>query len=275
MKIKNPGFQPGYSPITKLDDLPWDDPKNPQINFGVLVLEPKSQYILKTKNEKSALLMKGAVKITYWVKGQEKETLKANRGSIFDENPTCILVSRDYILEFTTESEPAELILSQTPNEKSYIPRIFMPKDCQSENRGAGAMRETSTRVVRTIYDFNNCPESNLVLGEVINYPGKWSSYPPHGHPQPEIYHYRFLPEQGFGLGMMGYEDVVSVKNGDTIVITDGVVHSQTAAPGYAMYYAWAIRHLDGKPWTSFEFDPDHTWVMDPKNDSKIWPYPK
>ena len=40
-----------------------------------------------------------------------------------------------------------------------------------------------------------------MVLGEVVNLPGKWSSYPPHHHPQPECYFYRFDKPMGFGAG--------------------------------------------------------------------------
>jgi 5-deoxy-glucuronate isomerase len=135
-------------------------------------------------------------------------------------------------------------------------------------------MRETSTRIVRTIFDQSNMPASKLVLGEVITYPGKWSSYPPHHHPQPEIYHYRFYPEQGFGFGMLG-DDVVKIKQADTVLILNDLSHPQTAAPGYAMYYIWVIYNLDGNPYGTPIFEPEHTWVMDKQNDSKIWPFPK
>ena len=38
--------------------------------------------------------------------------------------------------------------------------------------------------------------------------------------------------------------------------------HSQTAAPGYAMCYAWGIRHLDGDPWIKTRIDdPEHSWL--------------
>jgi 5-deoxy-glucuronate isomerase len=138
-----------------------------------------------------------------------------------------------------------------------------------SENRGAGTMQETSTRIVRTVFDHANHPESNLVIGEVVNYPGKWSSYPPHHHAQPEIYHYRFYPKQGFGFGML-QDDGVLLKHGDSTLIIHDDVHSQTSAPGYAMWYLWAIRHLEGNPYGPVTFLEEHKWVME--KDAKIWP---
>jgi 5-deoxy-glucuronate isomerase len=130
-------------------------------------------------------------------------------------------------------------------------------------------MRETSTRIVRTIIEDPRAPWSNLVLGEVITFPGKWSSYPPHHHPQPEIYHYRFAPSGGFGFAAIGDEGCV-VRNRDTILIPPHAVHPQTAAPGYAMFYIWVIRHLDGDRYGVPTFVPEHSWVTDPA--AKIWP---
>lgn len=130
-------------------------------------------------------------------------------------------------------------------------------------------MKETSTRVVRTIFDKSNSANSNLVLGEVINYPGKWSSYPPHHHPQPEIYYYKFQPHNGYGFSQLG-DDVVKVQNCDTVKILDDVSHPQVTAPGYAMFYVWVIRHLDGDPYITPTFEPEHLWVT--QKDAAIWP---
>lgn len=96
-----------------------------------------------------------------------------------------------------------------------------MPKDVRSDIFGGGTLNETSIRTVRTVFDGEINPLSNMVLGEVINHPGKWSSYPPHHHPQPEIYHYRFFPEQGFGISVLD-DDASVVKHGDTTLIPPG-----------------------------------------------------
>jgi 5-deoxy-glucuronate isomerase len=134
-------------------------------------------------------------------------------------------------------------------------------------------MGETSTRLVRTTFDDRNAPEANLVVGEVVTFPGKWSSYPPHRHPQPEIYHYRFFPEHGFGHATVG-DAVLKVGHGDTVKILQGVSHPQVAAPGYAMYYLWVIRHLDGNRYGEKSgtpiFEPEHLWVTE--IDAVIWP---
>jgi len=116
---------------------------------------------------------------------------------------------------------------------------------------------------VRTIFDFRNRPQARLVLGEVVTLPGRWSSYPPHHHPQPEIYHYRFSQPSGFGFSEAG-GGVVRVRHGDTLKIPPGADHAQVAAPGYPMYYLWVIRHLDGNPYRKPEFTESHRWLLDP-----------
>ncbi len=272
MKLTNPKLREGYNPITKMEDFDWDDPKNTKMDFGILRLKGGDSYTLDNENEKAVLLMTGSVTLKW-----NDESVEASRKSIFDDDPCALLVPRNTNIEIqVSEScKSAELCLLQTIGDNDFTPRFFPPEECLTEQFGKGTLRETSTRDVRTIFDANNMPESNLVLGEVINYPGKWSSYPPHGHDQPEIYHYRFLPEKGFGFGMDGYDEVKILRNGDTLAIINGAPHSQTSAPGYAMYYIWAIRHLKDNPYGPEDprkFVPSHTWVMDPGNNKKIWP---
>ena len=79
---------------------------------------------------------------------------------------------------------------------------MYKPEDTDTWARGnKGELMGCIKRDVRTCFDLDNAPYSNMVLGEVVNLPGKWSSYPPHHHPQPECYFYRFDKPMGFGAG--------------------------------------------------------------------------
>jgi 5-deoxy-glucuronate isomerase len=149
-----------------------------------------------------------------------------------------------------------------TANERSFPATLYLPKDITPEFRGAGLVQGACLRNVRLIFDRTTRPESNLVVGEVVNYPGKWSSYPPHHHDQPEIYHYRFTDPRGYGHAELG-EDVAKVRDGDTVFIPPGLDHAQVSAPGYGMYYLWMIRHLPGNPYTGFTFAEEHRWTLD------------
>ena len=239
------------------------------MDFGIMRLHAGETFDLNDQEEKAVLLMTGVVKFTWHDENGDLEVGKAERSSIFDEAPWCLHVPSQIgiTIEATNESE---LAIIKTFNDQQFQPRLHAAAECQDERRGEGTMRETSTRIVRTIFDYSTAPDANLVLGEVITFPGKWSSYPPHYHPQPEIYHYRFLPEQGFGVGVLG-EEAVKIEHCDTVTIFN-FTHAQAAAPGYAMYYIWAIRHLDGNPYIKPVFEEKHLWVTDKDNEAKIWP---
>ncbi len=117
----------------------------------------------------------------------------------------------------------------------------------------------TFLRTVRTVFDGKIAPLSNMVMGEVIN------------HPQPEIYHYRFFPEQGFGVSLLD-DEVYTVKQGDTSLIHPDKTHSQVAVPGSAMYYVRMIPHLPEDRWlpTTPYYRKEHKWLLE--KDVKIWP---
>ena len=109
-----------------------------------------------------------------------------------------------------------------------------------------------------------------MVLGEVINLPGKWSSYPPHHHPQPEVYFYRLDKPQGFGAGWGNGELYETHHNGMSLITSK--MHSQVTAPGYACCYAWGIRHLPGDPWDKTRVDDvEHEWLVRDDADDHIW----
>ena len=80
-------------------------------------------------------------------------------------------------------------------------------------------------------------------------------------HAQPEIYYYRFAPEHGYGHAELG-EDVMKIKQHDLLRITGARDHSQTAAPGFDMYYLWAVRHLDDNPYTGFEYTKPYDTLL-------------
>ena len=148
---------------------------------------------------------------------------------------------------------------------------MYTPDTVQTQHAGChGELLGCMEREIKTFFDHDNAPFSNMVLGEVLNHPGKWSSYPPHHHPQPEVYFYRFDYPQGFGAGFANGEIYQTGHNGLS-VINHGF-HSQTAAPGYAMCYAWGIRHLEGDPWMKTRIDDEaHEWLWKPDANEHIY----
>ena len=252
-------FHYGYNPITEIDGKH----SNMLMDFGILKMQKGQQEVNEEDKERAYLLIQGEV-VLKW----EDNKAEIKRTSCFDENPWCLHVPSGVEVKVTALGE-SELVVQKTDNDRTFPAKLYTQEECRSEQFGAGTMNETSTRTVRTIFDYSNAPYSNMVIGEVIDHPGKWSSYPPHDHPQPEVYYYRFLPEQGFGVSIIG-EDAFVIKNNDTVAIPGGLVHPQVSAPGYAMYYCWMIRHLKDNPFDERIFADEHKWLLD--KDAKIWP---
>jgi 5-deoxy-glucuronate isomerase len=250
------GFRPGYTPVTTEGESSHDT----GIDFGIHILSRGDRIRETTAKETCWLLLKGDVEVTL---GGNTSTIR--RASFFDENPSAIHVPTGTDLEIRGMDSGAEFCVARTTNLAQFQSKIFLPNETRSENRGEGQVQGACTRIVRTVFDKTNREKAQIVLGEVVNLPGRWSSYPPHHHDQPEIYHYRFSEPSGYGHAELG-EDVVKVKQYDTIKILDRKDHSQVSAPGYGMYYVWVIRHLSKNPYTQPEFTKEHAWTMDPKN---------
>jgi 5-deoxy-glucuronate isomerase len=240
--------------------------KHPEMlmDFGILKLDAGDEFADKQRKERAFLLLSGSVEFE-WDGGKAL----AERKSCFDEEPTCLHVASGIPVDVRAREPGAEVIVLRTANERTFPSILFRPQDCQVRQVGVGTMHEMATRTVRTVFDKSNRPQSNLVLGETVNQPGRWSGFPPHCHPQPEIYLYKFNRGEGFGYAELG-EYVYKVRNNDVTLMSDGVSHPQVAAPGYAMFYLWVIRHLDGKPYTGPIFDPEYLWLNN--KDAPIWP---
>ena len=247
----------GYHQLTSVDDgLAFMD-------FGIIKLDKSETFHNSDKKERAILLIQGEAIVVY---GGMEQHIK--RASFFDENPVCIHLPSEKEVSITASSR-AELAFQAVYNDNAFQPKIYTQDECVTEQFGKNVMGETSLRYVRTIIDDSIAPYSNLVIGEVINFPGKWSSYPPHHHAQPEIYHFRMYPEQGFGFSCEG-EDVYKVYDRDTAVIKGGLVHPQVAAPGYAMYYIWMIPHTPKRWQKDRIYLQKDEWLLD--GNARIWP---
>ncbi|VYU34562.1 5-deoxyglucuronate isomerase [Clostridium tertium] len=226
------------------------------------IAEGELKELFEDEKEMAVLLIDGEGSFAW---DDREEAIK--RTSLFDEEPTCLHLSKGKKV-VVKATKDMEILVQCTDNNDEFESKFYTPQNIKSDVFGEGVLQGTSRRIVRTIFDYNNAPYSNMVMGEVITYPGKWSSYTPHHHPQPEVYYYRFDREQGFGVSIIG-DDAFVIKDRSAAFIPGGLVHPQTSAPGYAMYYCWMIRHLENNPWTDRIEDEAHTWML--KEDAKIW----
>jgi 5-deoxy-glucuronate isomerase len=261
MIIKNKnGFKQGYNSITEMDTEDQDI----MMDFGILKLSSGSEYSDTSNKEKAILLIYGEVELEW---DDQKAVIK--RGSFVDDDPWTLNVSGNTSVKITGISQDSELAIMKTENEKQFESKLYTDKDCRIEIRGKGFMNEAGTRIVKTIMDVSVTTDSNFMLGEDVQYPGKWAGFPSHHHEQPEIYYYKLHPENGFGLLKLG-DEALLIEHNDTVKILPNLDHPQVAAPGYAMYFLWVIRHLKGNPYVKPTFEKEHLWVEEPN--AVLWP---
>lgn len=261
LKEHRAGFALGRTAITRFQE---EDPTGIAVSVWKFSANERASETLS--RETAYLLMSGELEVQV---GGRVQLL--SRGSLFDDLPSTVHAGRGEKILFVPKSD-VELTIYETENDRPLPARIYLPKDVRDELRGKDQVRDAALRFVRTIFDATNShPDARLVLGEVVNLPGRWSSYPPHHHPQPEIYHYRFTAPEGWGHAELG-DEVLKIRANDTLKIFDGNDHPQCAAPGYGMYYSWVIRHLPEKKYDVPEFTAEHRWILKPGE--KFW-WPK
>jgi 5-deoxy-glucuronate isomerase len=247
------GFARGYTAITREGERTLDT----GLDFGIRVLDEGETRRECCQKETVWVLLSGEADIEL-----DGARVSLRRASLFDERPAAIHVAAGETFAVTARAR-TEWACVATTNEQTFASRLFLPAECGIEKRGDGLVQGTCVREVRLVFDRETRPLSNLVAGEVVNFPGRWSSYPPHHHAQPEIYHYRFTHPQGYGHAELG-DRVFKVRAHDTLKILNGDDHAQVSAPGYGMWYLWIVRHLPGAPYTGFAFDAEHEWTLDP-----------
>ncbi len=215
----------------------------------------ESLTILEPEKETALLLLSGDLEFDF--EGRQE---KAGRRNVFLDKPYSLHCCKGKEITVKAFSE-SRLLIQQTTNERTFESTFYTPQMCTLEEFGKEKWGGTADRQVLTVFDYSNEPWSNLVMGEVFHKPGCWTSYPPHYHPQPELYYYEFDKPQGFGVGFNG-DDCYKVEDQSYLAITPMHAHQQVAAPGYRMYFAWLIRHLEGDPWIKTRIDvPEHAWL--------------
>jgi 5-deoxy-glucuronate isomerase len=229
-------------------------------------LEPGESVQLEGADEIAAVVLTGAVKAR--TDSTDLGTA-GGRSDPFRELGHAVYAPAGAGLELTAGPQGALLAtVRAAPGEgEPGAARIIGP----DEQRVASVGTDNWARTVRTILGPEDAA-SRLLLGETLNPPGNWSSYPPHKHDThtppdevrlEEVYLFRVNPSAGFGVQLLyepGRERTFIVHDGDVAVIRSGY-HPVVAAPGYELYYLWALAG-EGRRMIP-RLDPDHAWVQE------------
>ena len=132
----------------------------------------------EAENETALLLMAGDVDFVF-----DGKTENAKRRSPFLDKATAIHFARNNTVTVKANEE-SRIVIEQTDNSNDFGVHYYKGEDMTVQHFGADQWDGTADRQVLTVFDYENAPYSNLVLGEVFHKPGCWTSYPPHYHPQ-------------------------------------------------------------------------------------------
>jgi 5-deoxy-glucuronate isomerase len=236
-----------------------------ELELGLAHVLPASPYTGGSPGLETLVVILGGACSVSVERGPEWHDL-GQRKSVFDGRSTSVYIPPGREFRVSAQHE-AEIALIRAPAGPSGDAYVIRPADVTVATRGAGAFR----REVHTFLPGSR-PAARLIAGETFNDPGAWSSYPPHKHDRSdppaearlqEIYHFRLQPAQGFGLQRVyspekGLDCAFTIEDGDSVIIPFGY-HPVVAAPGYRLYYLWALAG-EGRE-LRFVEDPAHSWA--------------
>ncbi|MEJ5252930.1 MAG: 5-deoxy-glucuronate isomerase, partial [Armatimonadota bacterium] len=195
--MKQVTLQQGYNSLVREGEMEY-------IQFGVYRGSAGDTFTLDTGEHEAVLvILSGRCHLhvneqTYPQVGGRRSVFEGNAWSLYAPNHTSITV------EVVDE---AEVAISQTRVPAAGEPRLIAPQEVNVRDVGVWNWR----RDVKDIVD-KRIPASRLVVGETINPPGNWSSWPPHKHDvhhppfeskQEEVYFFKVQPANSFGVARL------------------------------------------------------------------------
>ena len=287
MSLHVPASDPGTSGdlvnVTR-QDAKWD-----WTGIQVLRLAPGDPIAIETGDREMFVLpLAGGLQVsisdgagtrvaTYDLTGRE---------SVFTRVTDFAYVGRDSVLTLQSEG-PAEVALPASRCDRALPPAYGPAEDVPVELRGSGnATRQVTNFGVPGVWDHAD----KIICCELITPDGNWSSYPPHKHdasePCPvvneEIYYYRIAghdqvtpSREGVGYhrtytgpehaaaGLAPLDEMIEVRDNDTVLVPHGYHGPCIAAPGYPMYYLNIMAGPAEERALAFCDDPAHGWIRD------------
>jgi len=252
-------LKPGYTEI-----VGRDYPHLELVSFGIITLEAAKTFEDNTGDDEVALvLLSGAARIS--AKGLDPHR-DLRRRSVFLDKPWGVYLPRK--TTFGLEAlEPVSIARANCPTDQDHPVALVSPDQIPELSVGAHNWRRRIFNIIGPAV-----AASHLVVGETINPPGNWSSWPPHRHDHDnppfesdmeETYYYKVNPVGGFGLQRVYNDDrtldeVLVVQEGDLVALPEGY-HPVVAAAGYELYYLWVLAGK-GRVLRPYS-DPAYAWV--------------
>ncbi len=246
------------------------------LEFNLLRLPGGESYTLTADERETVFyLLGGAAALTS--NALPSPVTLGPRRTVFEDGPSAVYLPPRAGARVTAMGAPLEAAVVRAPSASRASAAPLTPSMLERRDVGAANWR----RAVYNVVDAARGAE-RLMVGETINPPGHWSSYPPHKHdtrtpsgelPMEEVYYYLVRPAGGFGLQLLytaagapePIDDVYRVEHGDLLVIPRGY-HPVVAAAGYDLFYLWAMAGEESR-YGAWSDDPAHAWVRERERD--------
>ncbi len=237
-----------------VQDLEW-------INLFILRLKSGECVSLGEKEKEiGCLLCTGKVEVN-------NKYVLGPRSEIFNSKPWGLYIppGKKVDIKASDSSELVFATVKSEPNDMDIV--VINPNGVERRTVGIHNWKRYVTQVID-----RKIGARHIIMGETVNPPGNWSSYPPHKHDKhippyewkmEEVYLYRLNPPNGFGFQRIYTEEgdideVYTVTDYTALSITRGY-HPVVAAPGYSLYYLWVLAGED--PVNIPRDDIKHAWV--------------
>jgi 5-deoxy-glucuronate isomerase len=243
------------------------------LEFSLLSLPPGRSHTVPPDDQETVVyLLSGEGEVAGGA-GQRDAFVLGPRADAFTDAPWAVYLPPRAGPRITARGHALLAAIVRAPSASRAPAVLVTPRDVERRTAGAANWQ-------RTVYGVVDAARGagRLMVGETINPPGNWSSYPPHKHdtrapsgelPMEEVYFYLTRPAGGFGLQMLytapGHpepiDEIYRVEAGDLLVIPRGY-HPVVAAAGYDLYYLWAMAGEESR-YGAWSDDPAHAWVRD------------
>ena len=232
------------------------------LDFDLLSL--KNNVVIKKifrSQEAVAVILSGKAKLS--IDGHD---YLLKRRDVFKDIASAVYIPLNtrFSIHSLSKTEIAICLCSASIKTKSFYKS---PEQIKSKTVGKADFERSVKNIVS-----DKDGSHHLIVGETINPPGNWSSFPPHKHDMnvqnkevkmEEIYFYKINPPNGFGFQRLysknkKHDKSIVIKNNMLVHIPYGY-HPVCAMPGYPLYYLW---FLAGKRKMLMpNTDPQYKWL--------------
>lgn len=233
------------------------------IRFKHIVLDNEIEIYL-TNYETAIVILNGECSISV-----QNSEYRLKRKNVFEEKASAFYLSAHEKGTIKKISDNCEIAICHTYSIEKKKNILISKNDVKKQKRGKNGYERIVFDIIDESFDANS-----MLIGETLNFPGNWSSYPPHKHDVDnpphelkleELYFFKVSPENGFGFQRIytkngSLDETIIIKNDEITLIPMGY-HPVCVMPGYQLYYLWILCGSQRK--LTMNTDSDYKWLIE------------